>query len=201
MVIVGILGLQGAIEPHEEILNGLKVNHRRVTEPSHLKGLAAIILPGGESTTMLRLLHTRHLFQPLKEFCNNNPTWGVCAGAILLARKVLSPVQESLEIINIVAERNAYGSQLDSFSAVVEPLLPSARNDINHDLLKSMSVDFIRAPKLSSGSSIDNPKRDVHCIYTYQNEPVGFIEGKCIVTSFHTELRGISHLHELLLSL
>lgn len=192
MVTVGILGFQGAIEPHEERLNELGIPHLRVTESSHLEKINAIILPGGESTTMLKLLNSRLLFEPLKEFCLHNPVWGICAGAILVAKEVINPAQQSLGIINIRAERNSYGSQLDSFSGTVEPISP---------LNDAIEVDFIRAPRLFPITERNNTATGVRPIYSYQGNPVGFVQGRCMVTAFHTELRKNYTLYNHLLSL
>ena len=192
MVNVGILGLQGAIEPHEQRLNELGISHLRITESSHLEQISAIILPGGESTTMLKLLNSREMFEPLRDFCLHNPVWGICAGAILLAKEVSNPDQQSLGIIDIKAERNSYGSQLDSFSGTIEPVAP---------LKDAIEVDFIRAPRLFPLSEVGPKIHGVQPIYTYRGTPVGFLQGRCIVTAFHTELRPNYQLHKYLLSL
>ena len=180
MVKVGILGLQGAIEPHEQRLSELDISSLRVTEPTHLEKIDAIILPGGESTTMLNLLKSRKLFEPLKEFCLHHPSWGVCAGAILLAKEVIHPTQESLGIIDIRAERNSYGSQLDSFSGTVQAVTP---------MEEEIEVDFIRAPRLFPVKDKNFKDDHVQCIYTFNGTPVAYLQKKCIVTAFHTELR------------
>jgi pyridoxal 5'-phosphate synthase pdxT subunit len=186
---IGILGFQGAIEPHEEKFASLAVKTKRVTERKHLEGLAAIVFPGGESSTMLKLIHSRHMWEPLREFCRSHPCWGVCAGAILLAQEVTNPSQTSLGIINVRATRNAYGSQQDSFSASVVNSLTGA----------DLAVDFIRAPKLEALTPQATP------LYLYQETPVAFQQGRCIVTAFHTELitpeKGGATLHETLLKM
>jgi len=116
---IGILALQGAVEPHKEKLSRLGVTPIEVRRSDALLGIEGIILPGGESSTMLKLLKLNHLWGPLKEFAGMRPTWGVCAGAILLAKDVSAPKQESLEIIDIAIERNAYGRQLESFTDTI----------------------------------------------------------------------------------
>jgi 5'-phosphate synthase pdxT subunit len=198
MVNVGILGLQGAIEPHEQRLSELGIPHLRITKSSHLEQIDAIILPGGESTTMLKLLNTQQLFEPLKEFCLHHPVWGICAGAILLAKEVVNPAQQSLGILDIRAERNSYGSQLDSFSGTIDPVAPL---EGAMPLEGAIEVDFIRAPRLFPMSGIDTKVHGVKPIYTYKGTPVGFVQGRCIVTAFHTELRRNYILYKHLLSL
>src|SRR5688572_7061155 len=100
-MVIGILALQGAVEPHSEKLERLNVSCRYVKKPEHLEGLAGIILPGGESSSMIHLLKLNQLWNPLKEFIQSKPAWGVCAGTILLAREVSHPKQISLDAMDI----------------------------------------------------------------------------------------------------
>ena len=96
---VGILALQGAVQPHEAKLKILGVTPIQVRYPEQLEDLSGIILPGGESTTMIHLLKLNQLWEPLKTFVHSKPTWGICAGSILLAEKVSHPAQESLDAL------------------------------------------------------------------------------------------------------
>lgn len=184
---IGVLGFQGAIQPHLDILTRLNVTSSRITSAEQLETLSALILPGGESTTMLNLIHSNQMWQPLIDFCSRKPCWGVCAGAILLAAEVEHPNQESLGLIGIKATRNAYGSQLDSFKG--EVIL-----ELTDQPLKSINADFIRAPRLTCLSKSARP------FAFHQQRPVGFIEDKKIATSFHIELVPDSSIHELLIS-
>jgi 5'-phosphate synthase pdxT subunit len=109
-----------------------------VRKPDELAGLDGLILPGGESTTILRFLEKHRFFEILKEFCGRKPIFGTCAGAILLARQVLNPAQRSLGILDAVVERNAYGRQIDSTILKAETELPGG----------PLEMVFIRAPRI-----------------------------------------------------
>ena len=117
---VGILGLQGCISWHELHFRKLGRQTLRVRSSSDLERCDRIVIPGGESTTMLSLLHSNQLFEPLKDYCRSHPTWGVCAGTILLAQEVTNPKQESFGLVPVKSERNHYGSQKESFTCQIE---------------------------------------------------------------------------------
>lgn len=180
--VVGILGFQGCIEPHEAMLGKLGASHIRVLSTQDLERCDRIILPGGESTTMLRFLDTSGLFGPLKEFTQKNPTWGICAGSILLAKEVSHPEQRSLGVINIKAYRNYYGSQLDSFTSEIDIA----------GIAEKLPVHFIRAPRLerlgSDPEVQELSKIDDTCIF--------FRQRHIWATAFHVELGGDTRLHE-----
>lgn len=182
---VGVLALQGAITPHCEMLHRLGVEAVRVTTPEHFEQIDRLILPGGESTTMLKLLDKTGLWAPLEKFVFQKPAWGTCAGAILLAQEVHHPSQRSLKRINIAAERNAYGSQRESFKTTLEV------KGLEHPL----EVDFIRAPKLSPLSS------DIEVLSRHNGETVLMQKGNILVSSFHVELGTDASLHRYFLSL
>ncbi len=112
---VGILALQGAVGPHAEKLSALGVTPVEVRTPNELDSLAGIILPGGESTTMIHLLHKNNLWEPLGRFVRERPVLGVCAGLILLAKEVEHPAQDSLGALDVSVARNAFGRQIHSF--------------------------------------------------------------------------------------
>lgn len=182
---VGVLAVQGCVDQHIEHLKKCGVNSRRVRSAQDLEGLDRIILPGGESSTMLLLLKKSGLWEQLKKFVSENPAWGVCAGAILLANEVESPKQDSLAAIPVRATRNFYGSQLNSFSTEVE-ITP---------LNKKLSVDFIRAPKLEALNG------NCEILATYNNSPVLIKSNRTLVSSFHSELGSDSSLHQFFLKL
>ena len=110
---VGVLALQGDFDRHRRRLEQIGAEARLVKKAEHLDEIDALVIPGGESTTMLTLLR-EDLFEALREFVRDRPTFGTCAGAILLARTVLDPPQPSLGAIDIAVRRNAYGRQVDS---------------------------------------------------------------------------------------
>jgi pyridoxal 5'-phosphate synthase pdxT subunit len=179
---IGILALQGAVEPHKEKLEELGVSPVLVRYPSDLSELSGIILPGGESTAMIRLLKKNELWDPLKIFVARKPAWGVCAGTILLAKEVTSPAQESLEAMDIEVQRNAYGRQSESFISPLESLEPWPQQ---------ISVEgvFIRAPKITKRG------KSTKTLLLHKEEPVMVEEGRLLVSTFHPELTNNLSIH------
>ena len=197
---IGLLALQGCVEPHCVILRQLGCTVHKVRLPEDLDGIDGLILPGGESTTMLSLIEKYGLFEPLVNFVRSRPTWGICAGAILLAQEVVNPCQKSLAALPIRAHRNYYGSQRESFSSTIECSLFSP----------PLQVDFIRAPRLealsdevevlgkysrtfitSYGSPQGSDMKDQHC-----TEAVLIRSNHVLACSFHTELSPDLRLHK-----
>ena len=113
-IIIGVLALQGAFEAHAKALESLGVTAKLIRNPAELKGLDGLIIPGGESTTFLKFLERDGFLDVLQSFVETTPTFGTCAGAILLAKHVENPTQKSLAVLDITVERNAYGRQIDS---------------------------------------------------------------------------------------
>lgn len=174
---IGILALQGDFEAHRaaiERAGGIAVEART---PQDLASLDALILPGGESTTMLKLLREEGLFEPLRQFGSEKPIFGTCAGAILLASEVLNPPQESLGLMDFSIERNAYGRQIDSRIARIE--------------LEGRPVEavFIRAPVIRRVG----PEAGV--LATYLDAPVVLEQGRHLAATFHPELGADNSLH------
>jgi len=182
---VGVLALQGCVDPHLRHLSKIGATGVEVRSPKDLENINRLILPGGESTTMLKLLHSTGLYSAIIKFAQTQPVWGICAGAILLAREVTNPAQDSLGLIDIKAHRNFYGSQLDSFEADVsiEPLD------------KTMHVHFIRAPMLEALSN------KVTVLSSYNGNPILLKEDRILASSFHSELGSDSALHQLFLDI
>jgi 5'-phosphate synthase pdxT subunit len=187
---VGILGFQGCIEPHEIMLGKLGVATLRVRTKEDLSSVDRLILPGGESSTMLRFLKLYDLMGALKEFGRTKPTWGICAGSILLAQEVHNPEQDSLQLINISAHRNFYGSQLDSFTTQV------AIAGLN----RTVTAQFIRAPLLNPLLA-STTQGEAQVLARLDAHPVFFAQNKIWATSFHVELGEDTSLHELFLKL
>jgi 5'-phosphate synthase pdxT subunit len=179
---VGVLALQGDYERHMRALEAVGAHAVEVRTAAEMAAADALVLPGGESTTMLKLLHREGLFEPLKAFGESNPIFGTCAGAILLATHVTSPEQESLGLMDIGVQRNAYGRQLDS--RVVS--LPSELGDLE--------AVFIRAPIIRSVGP------GVKVLATYNNDPVLAEQGRHLVATFHPELTSDSRVHAYFLS-
>jgi 5'-phosphate synthase pdxT subunit len=175
---IGILALQGAVEPHAQHLRKLGAEPVYVRLPHDLEGISGLILPGGESTTMLKLAKQFDLWEPLKERAAEIPYWGICAGSILMAKSVENPNQESLGVMDIAVKRNAYGRQLESF-----------QQELQTDSGPQAAV-FIRAPKFTSLG------RGVHVAGTLAGEAVFLEEGRHMVTAFHPELTDNSWFHQ-----
>jgi pyridoxal 5'-phosphate synthase pdxT subunit len=184
---VGVLALQGAVRPHLAALTTLGVTPVEVRTPEQLAGVEAMVLPGGESTTMSKLLDTSGLREPLAErLVDGMPALGTCAGMILLAREVRDgrPDQRSLGVIDIAVRRNAFGRQVDSFEAD----LAVAGDEV------PLHAVFIRAPVIEEAG----PGVDV--LASVRDRPVLARQGPVIVASFHPELTDDLRLHQLLLS-
>ncbi|MCB0954681.1 MAG: pyridoxal 5'-phosphate synthase glutaminase subunit PdxT [Ilumatobacter sp.] len=182
--VVGVLALQGAFAAHERALAQVGVTTRQVRVPAQLDGLDGLVMPGGESTTMLRLLHTSGLFEPLHAMLRDGlPVFGTCAGMILLAATVLDgrPDQRSFAIVDIAVRRNGYGRQIDSFET---DLHVAGENAPFHAV-------FIRAPKVEA----IGPEVDV--LAEHEGVPVLARQGAAIVASFHPELTDDARLHRL----
>ena len=194
MTKVGVLALQGAFREHREVLDALGVESVEVRVPDHLASVDALILPGGESTTMSRLLDTSGLRAPLADRLRDGlPVLGTCAGMILLADEVLDgrPDQLSLGAIDMTVRRNAFGRQVDSFEAVVEvPALPGA----------AVPAVFIRAPWVERvGPAVEVLARVGADDGT--DRIVAVRQGRALATSFHPEVTDDRRFHRLLVDI
>jgi 5'-phosphate synthase pdxT subunit len=180
--VVGVLALQGAFDAHQQALASLDVHSRQVRTPAHLDGIDALVMPGGESTTMSRLLLTSGLFDPLAEMIADGlPVFGTCAGMILMSSEVLDgrPDQRSFATVDVAVRRNGYGRQVDSFEA-----------DIAVDGLdEPFHAVFIRAPK------IERVGADVEVLAVHEGAPVLVRQGTVTLASFHPEITGDARLH------
>lgn len=186
---VGVLSLQGDFAAHGAALERAGAEAVFVREASQLSELDGLVIPGGESTTMLKLLHYDDLMAPLLEFGREKPIFGTCAGAILLAKEVSNPAQESLGLMDIGVERNAYGRQIDSRVTEIAPE-PELERRIGPGNLEAV---FIRAPKIRSVNG------NARVLARYQDDPVLVEQGKHLVATFHPELTADSRVHALFL--
>ncbi len=180
--LVGVLALQGAFRAHEEALSSLGIESRQVRTPAHLAEVDALVMPGGESTTMSRLLETSGLFDPLDErIAGGMPVFGTCAGMILLATEVLDgrPDQRSFAAIDLAVRRNGYGRQVDSFETDIDVV----------GLDEPFHAVFIRAPKVESVGN------GVEVLASHDGVPVLARHDAVYVASFHPELTGDPRLH------
>ncbi|HUJ77186.1 MAG TPA: pyridoxal 5'-phosphate synthase glutaminase subunit PdxT [bacterium] len=185
---VGILALQGAVAPHQARLKELGAQGVPVRSPQDLAACQGLILPGGESTTMLKLMAVYALHAPLVEFARSHAVWGVCAGAILMARDVENPAQESLALLDITVRRNAYGRQNESFIAAVTLELPG-------QALREQEAVFIRAPQITRCGA------EVVVLARYGGQPAAVQQGRLLASTFHPELAASPALHAYFLDL
>jgi 5'-phosphate synthase pdxT subunit len=182
---VGVLALQGDVDAHAAALARAGADAVRVRHAGELDGLDALILPGGESTTISKGLERESLYEPLEAFARSGrPLLGTCAGAVLLAREVENHPVRSLGLLDVVAVRNAYGTQVDSFSAPAEAG-PYA----------GLECVFIRAPRLR------RPGPAVEVLARIDGWPVFVRQGNVLATTFHPELTGDERVHRLLLDM
>ena len=185
---VGLLALQGDFAAHEKVLGELGVESRLVKKPADLTDVQGLIIPGGESTTLLKLMAPVAMRPALERFhAQGRPIFGTCAGLILLAHDTLPP-QESLGFIDIVAKRNAYGRQIDSFVALGTPLA----EDLS---VEPLEMVFIRAPKIAQVNSGVTPLAE------YRGEVVLARQGNVLVSSFHPELTQDRRVHRYFLQM
>jgi pyridoxal 5'-phosphate synthase pdxT subunit len=180
---VGVLALQGAFAVHEQRLRECGAAARQVRTPDDLARVDALVMPGGESTTMSKLLTTSGLFDVVASRIDGGmPVFGTCAGMILLATDVLDgrPDQRSFGVIDIAVRRNGYGRQIDSFEADLD--VPSVGDRPFHGV-------FIRAPK------VERVGDGVEVLSEHDGVPVLLRRGRVSVASFHPELSGDARLH------
>jgi 5'-phosphate synthase pdxT subunit len=182
---IGVLALQGAYEAHARALRQLGAVPRLVRTPDQLAELDGLIMPGGESTTMLKFLERNGFFEVLQSFVRSTPTFGTCAGAILLATDVENPPQRSLGALPMTVERNAYGRQIDSSILSADTSLPGA----------PLEMVFIRAPRIrSTGPGLETlARRD--------GFPTLVRSGHLMAATFHPELSTDTRVHQLFLDL
>ena len=184
---IGVLALQGAIAEHIESLTTLNVEAVPVKLPSDLDDLEAIVIPGGESTTVSKLLSDYCLFKPLRQLALQNfPIFGTCAGMVLMAKKVFYPEIEPLGVMDIQIKRNAFGSQVNSFEVALS--IPVLGCEKFHGV-------FIRAPV------VQKAKHTVEVLCRVEGNIVAVKQGKMLACSFHPELSGDLRFHNYFLDI
>ena len=182
---IGVLAIQGDYAAHAAALEEAGATPSLVKTADQLRldgeSLDGLILPGGESTTMLKFLERHGLFEALEKFCGNKPVFGTCAGAILLAREVVSPPQRSLGLLDAVVERNAYGRQIDSAILHSETALPGG----------PLEMVFIRAPRIAAIGAGVEP------LAFRDGSPALVRQGSIMAATFHPELSSDRRVHRL----
>src|SRR6476469_7933864 len=182
---IGVLAIQGDYEAHKARLEQLGAEVTLVRKPEQLDAIDGIVIPGGESSTFLNFLAERGFLEKLRDFVHTKPTFGTCAGAILLAKEVSNPPQESLGALDIRIRRNAYGRQLESS-------IRQGSTSLGRDPLEMV---FIRAPKIERiGSGVEVLARE-------GDNPVLVRQGKTMAATFHPELSDDTRVHSEFLKL
>jgi 5'-phosphate synthase pdxT subunit len=182
---IGVLAIQGDFEAHQAVLERLGADVVQVRKPEQLDLIDAIVIPGGESSTFLNFLSEHGFLEKLREFVHTRPSFGTCAGAILLAREVENPPQISLGALDIRIRRNAYGRQLESSIQTLKTKLGE----------KPLEMVFIRAPK------IVNTGEGVEVLASEGGAPVLVRQGHAMACTFHPELSNDTRVHEAFLAL
>jgi len=187
---VGVLALQGDFEAHTLALARAGAEPVLARTVSDLDDLDGLVIPGGESTTMLKLMAIENLFEPLSDFGRRRPIFGTCAGAILMARDVTHPVQPSLGLMNLTVQRNGYGRQIESRVAHIAPELAFEQRTRSGEL----EAVFIRAP------IIRRVGPEAHVLASYHGDPVLVEQDRHLVATFHPELSSDSRVHDFFLA-
>lgn len=186
---VGILALQGDYAAHAKVLDALQIEWQQVKMPGELDAVQGLIIPGGESTTLLKLMTPIAMRPALEAFhAQGRPIFGTCAGLILLAQETREPSQECLGFINLIAGRNAYGRQIDSFIDMGTPVAEALGT-------APLKMVFIRAPKIIQlGAGVTS-------LATYNNEIVLARQQNILVSTFHPELTADLRVHRYFLDM
>ena len=182
---IGVLALQGAYEAHAVMLRQLGANATLIRKPSELHNIDGLIIPGGESTTFLKHLERDDFLEALNTFVRTTPTFGTCAGCILLAKEVLHPAQYSLAALDITIERNAYGRQIDSTILAAPTTLAGP----------PLEMVYIRAPRITRIGP------EVKVLAARNNSPVLVQQGHLLAATFHPELSTDARVHQLFLDM
>jgi pyridoxal 5'-phosphate synthase pdxT subunit len=182
---IGVLALQGDYEAHARAFAAAGARTVLVRKAQDLEGIDGLVMPGGESTTMLKFLEQNGFFGALKDFAANTPCFATCAGCILLAREVLHPPQRSLGVFDATVERNAYGRQIDSTILSAETELPGG----------PLEMVFIRAPRIT------NVGPGVEVLARRDGSPTLVRQGHLLVATFHPEMTADSRVQKFFLEM
>ena len=188
LIVVGVLALQGAFAKHIEMLRALGVEAIEVRKPQDLERCHALIIPGGESTTILRQMEFIHFLPKLEEYAKHHPIFGTCAGLILMSNEILADKMKPLGLMDVTVERNAFGKQIESFRANIEVRFTPKQP-------QWVSALFIRAPRIRRTGP------EVTILSTFDNEPILVRQGHYLAASFHSELTGDPSIHHYFLNM
>ena len=181
MKTIGVLAMQGAVSEHLQKLQEIDINGKKVRTQADFSQINGLIIPGGESTAIGKLLDDFKLTDFIRQQIKNGlPVWGTCAGMILLAKKIINQSKTHLAVMDIEVQRNAYGSQLDSF--VTEEKIPQISQN-------KLPLVFIRAPYIESADT------NVDILATIDDNIIAAQQNNMLVTSFHPELTDNNDVH------
>jgi len=184
-VTIGVLALQGDYEAHARVFFTCGAQTVLVRKAEELTGLDGLVMPGGESTTMLKFLEQRHFFDALAKFASTTPCFATCAGCILLAREVLHPPQRSLGVLDATVERNAYGRQIDSTILTLPTELAGG----------PLEMVFIRSPRITRVGN------GVEVLARRDDYPTLVRQGHLLAATFHPEMTADSRVQRLFLDI
>ena len=180
---IGVLAFQGDFAKHIQALTLLGVEAVEVRTQKDLESCAGLIIPGGESTVMLKSIDNANMRQPLLKFAKQKPVFGTCAGLILMAKEVINSSLKTLQLLDISVERNAYGRQADSFQCDLSIKLKAESS-------QTVPAFFIRAPKIIEHS------HEVKVLGEYEGSPVLIAQGLHLGATFHPELTDNLQIHQ-----
>ena len=189
---VGALALQGDFDAHLKVVSELGADTRAVRKPEQLKEIDALIIPGGESTTLIKLMDAYDFWEPLREFARRGHVFGTCAGLILVAEEVINPAQRSLGLIDVTVERNSYGRQRESFESDGHFADEQATGEEGS---RQIPMVFIRAPRIQRLGS------DVRPLATHGQDTVMARSDHVLVATFHPELSCDRFVHQYFLDM
>jgi pyridoxal 5'-phosphate synthase pdxT subunit len=187
-LVIGVLALQGGFAKHAQMLKSLGAKVIEVRKPSDLTECDALVIPGGESTTMFKQIKFIDLTKALSEFAQKKPVFGTCAGLILISENVIGSPMQPFKILDVDVERNAFGRQAESFAASLTLELKSGH-------LEQVPAVFIRAPR------IRRIGENVQVLARFENEPVLVRQGHHLGATFHPELTSSQAIHAYFLGL
>lgn len=188
-LVVGVLAFQGAFAKHITMMKALGVKAIEVRKPEELASCDALIIPGGESTTMMKHMHFIDFFNAFHQFAQQKPVFGTCAGLILIAQEIIGPhTTKPLQLLDVSVERNAFGRQAESFSSEIKMSLAGCKQ-------QPFEAIFIRAPRIRRVGT------DVKVLASYEDEPVLVQQGRHLGATFHPELTPNSAIHSYFLKL
>ena len=182
---IGVLAIQGDFAAHARALEDAGAEAVEIRKPAQLDGLDGLVLPGGESTTLLNFLERDGFLTALRQFVKQKPAFGTCAGCILLAKEVSQPSQPSLAVMDISVERNAYGRQIDSAIRTGETTLPGG----------PLEMVYIRAPRIARAGP------GVEVMAERDGFPVLVRQGRLLAATFHPELSSDRRVHQFFVDL